>query len=254
MNYTITDRDVRMFLREAHQHSQVRRALPYVVAPLAIALIAAGAFNYLAPVNRVASQAPVIAPLSTSLPQADAAAPAAEPVLTPVATPLPVTLPDNTFAASDLKISAPITWNVGFTDSEMNSALENGVIHIAGTALPGQKGMTAIAGHSSNYVWAKGKFNSIFAPLTKAQPGQIFEINYQGTMYRYRVSRVFEVQPTDTQVLGENNMTGVRLITCTPVGTSLRRLIVDAEQIFPDPALSAPFNGNTFSGSLPSGQ
>lgn len=255
MNYTLTDHDVRMFLREAPKHSQVRRALPYMATPLIAALIVAGGLNILVP-KRIISQAAVIMPATTSLPTvtSNAVLPKSTPTPEATPTPLPITLPENTLATEDLKISAPVQWNVGFTDKEMNAALPNGLIQLAGSAVPGQKGMVNIAGHSSNYPWVKGKFNSVYAPLTKAKAGMVFEINYQNTMYRYQVTKVYEVNPNDTGVLSDNSETGIRLITCTPVGTSLHRLIVEAQQIFPDPNAAAPFSGAIFSGSLPADQ
>ncbi|HSI20275.1 MAG TPA: sortase [Verrucomicrobiae bacterium] len=255
MNYTLSDQDIRIFLREAPTTGPFfRRVFTYAAGFIAIALILAAGLTIFAP-NPVNSSAPILAPAGQSTPVADATpTPSAAPTPTPTATPLPVTIPNDTFSAADVKISAPIIWNVESTEKAMNKALERGVIHLSGTPVPGQQGMSAIAGHSSNYAWAKGDFNSIFAPLTKTKVGQTLEVNYQGVMYRYEVTRVYEVKPTNTAILADHSKTGIRLITCTPVGTSLRRFIVEAEQVFPDPALAAPFNGSSLNGTLPSGR
>ena len=48
---------------------------------------------------------------------------------------------------------------------------------------------------------------------------------------------------------------GLRLITCTPVGTSLNRLVVEAKQISPDPAGNLAYTQQNYTGgSIPSGQ
>ncbi len=264
MNYTLTDHDVRMFIQEAPLFPRIRRAVPYMAGIIAATVLVAGGVYAYGPNRTVISEAPVatVTTATTSAPIADptptpvqAAAVLSTPTPTPAptATPLPVTIANNSISAIKV-VSAPIIWDVGASEAEMDSALQKGVIHLAGTPLPGQKGMVAIAGHSSNYVWAKGDFNSIFAPLTKVKAGQVFDINYNGTMYRYQVSKVYEVNPSDANVLNDNSKTGIRLITCTPVGTSLRRLIVEADQIFPDPNITAPFNGSTFNGTLPGDQ
>jgi LPXTG-site transpeptidase (sortase) family protein len=253
MSYILTEHDIRMFLQEPPKASWLRYALPSVAVLATVAALVV-AVTSIATSATIAEQNPVVAP-STSFqpPVADAAVvPEATPTPKPTPTPLPVTLPNDTFSAADLKISAPIIWEVPFNDKDMNKALEKGVIHVAGTPLPGQQGMTTIAGHSSNFAWAKGQFNQIFAPLTKATPGQTFEINYQGVMYRYEVTRVYEVKPNRVDIMSDHSQTGARFITCTPIGTSLRRLIVDAKQVFPDPTYSAPFTGNAFNGTLPS--
>ena len=47
-------------------------------------------------------------------------------------------------------------------------------------------------------------------------------------------------EPTDFSVLGSTDKPAtVTLITCDPPGTSTNRLIIQAEQIFPDPSGNA---------------
>lgn len=246
MNYILTEPDIRIFLREAPRTSRIWHTAKYALAVVAAATLACGVLASVLPRQIVAEQSPVSVPLNAVA----TATPA--PSTAPTATPLPVTLPNDTISLGDLKISAPITWEVAMTTKEMNAALEKGVIHLAGTPLPGEQGMASIAGHSSNYPWAKGDFNGIFAPLTKAQTGQLIELNYAGVMYQYKISKIYEVKPNNVDILTDNSRTGLRLITCTPVGTSLRRLVVEADQIFPDPSKAVPFTGQAPTGSLPS--
>jgi LPXTG-site transpeptidase (sortase) family protein len=254
MSYTLTDQEIRMFLREAPTRPTLRRAASFVAGPLIAALILVSAFNYLRPTPTMISENQAILPVATTTAPIADVTPAPQATAVPTATPLPVTIPNNTFAAGDVNIAAPILWDVAFDDTSVNKALQNGVIHIAGTALPGQNGTIAIAGHSSNYPWIKGDFNSIFAPLTKMKPGQLIEVNYEGTMYHYNVTRVYEVSPNDLSVLKSTGKAKLVSITCTPVGTSLRRLIVEADQIFPDPGTNKAFNGSDLNGSLPGDQ
>jgi LPXTG-site transpeptidase (sortase) family protein len=249
--YTFNEREIRMFLRPAPSRGRLKGILPLVSGALAILVVAAVALSVLQPDSTIAVRTPVLLPASKARPVEDVVATVATPTPEPTPTPLPVTLPNETLAASELSVSAPVIWEVPFIEDAMNSSLEKGVIHIAGTALPGQQGMSAIAGHSSNYPWSKGQFNTVFAPLTKAKIGDTFEINYKGTMYQYKVSKVYEVKPTEVAILSDHSRTGIRLITCTPLGTSLRRLIVEADQVFPDPKYAAPFNGSALNGSLP---
>ena len=174
-------------------------------------------------------------------------------IATPAPTPVPsaLTIPDNTVSYSDLGVSAPVQWDTPFLDAPMQKALETGVIHIAGTAKPGQNGMAIITGHSSNYYWDKGAFNNVFAPLTKAKAGQTIDLAYNGAQYSYTVTKIYEVKPTQLDVLQAGSKPGLRLITCTPVGTSLRRLVVEAEQTSPDPALATAFTQSVATGALP---
>ena len=57
---------------------------------------------------------------------------------------------------------------------------------------------------------------------------------YGGDLHVYKVVKTYEVKPTDVSVLDQPN--GKRfstLMTCTPIGTTLRRLIVQAEEVDP---------------------
>lgn len=45
--------------------------------------------------------------------------------------------------------------------------LQKGIVRYPGTAKPGETGNAFIFGHSSNYYWEKGDYNSVFAALDK---------------------------------------------------------------------------------------
>jgi len=55
-------------------------------------------------------------------------------------------------------------WNTVFMKE-----LENGIIKYPGSADPGTEGNSFIFGHSSNYPWAKGNYNDVFALLNEVQ-------------------------------------------------------------------------------------
>jgi len=186
-------------------------------------------------------------------PSPSAAALASIPAPTPTPTPVPgPQIPDNTVVVPSVGISAPISWNISASDDKLiHAQLEQGVIQIAGSALPGQHGMVAISGHSSNYVWDKGQYNTIFAPLHKVKVGDEIDVSRAGTTYVYKVSKIYQVKPTEVSVLSDNQDVGVRLITCTPIGTALRRLVVEAVQVSPNPDDSTAFTPAPFSGNLP---
>lgn len=150
---------------------------------------------------------------------------------------------------SDLKIDAPIIWNSAYDSKTVLTNLRDGVVHLAGTALPGQKGLTILTGHSSYYRWAAGSYKDVFAPLLKAQLGQTIKISRAGTTYTYQISQIYEVTPDRTDLLVSGDETLLRLMTCTPLGSNTRRLIVEAKQIDPDPNQNQPFTGAKLSAS-----
>lgn len=102
---------------------------------------------------------------------------------------------------------------------------------------PGQNGNTVISGHSSNDVIDPGGYKFIFARLDKLKKGDTIYLNYKGTRYTYSVTGTKVVKPTELKALQVGDDKPVlTLITCTPLGTSLNRLLVFADQISPDPA------------------
>lgn len=135
-------------------------------------------------------------------------------------------------------------------DSQMK-AMENGVAWFGipgANSKPGQVGNTVISGHSSNDVIDSGDYKFIFARLEHLNKGDTIYANYKGTRYTYVVTKKEVVKPTDVQALiYDTDKPVMTLITCTPLGTSLNRLLVTAEQISPDPkgATKAPASTST---------
>lgn len=128
-----------------------------------------------------------------------------------------------------IQVNAPIIWNVA--PEQITQNLENGVVHYQGTALPGTLGNVFITGHSSYYPWAAGNYKDVFALLNKLKTGDKIYLQYKGANFIYEVSQVKIVLPDDLTVLGSTDQKTLTLMTCVPVGTNLKRLIVTAKQI-----------------------
>lgn len=144
-------------------------------------------------------------------------------------------LEENHLKIEVLNITAPINWRVTNNPADVAEGLSKGLIQIEGTSLPGEVGNVFVTGHSSNYPWAKGKYNSIFALLNKLVVGDTIQLKYKNTNYIYKVTKMRVVSPDDISVMKSENKSTLTLMTCTPVGTSLKRLIVSSDQIYPDP-------------------
>ncbi len=143
-----------------------------------------------------------------------------------------------TLIIAKLNVRVPIIFDQSGDNATIENELKNGVVQYAGTALPGQPSNVAIFGHSSNNIFSGGKYKFIFTLLDKLRPGDIAEIDFQATRYLYRVAISQVVPPTDSSVLAPSATPTLTLITCSPVGTDLNRLVVRAEQISPTPAAS----------------
>lgn len=112
--------------------------------------------------------------------------------------------------------------------------LKKTLVHYPDTALPGQLGNTVIFGHSVlPQFFNPENYLTIFSILYKLEEGDEILVSYDGVDYRYLVEDLFEVPPSDLSVL-EQRYDGqfLTLITCSPPGTYLRRLIVRTRLVY----------------------
>lgn len=116
-------------------------------------------------------------------------------------------------------------------ETQMQEALQFGVIHYPGTARPGQQGNVVITGHSSYFPWDPGRFKDVFAVLHELQEGDRMLMYYNQQQYIYEVTTMKKVWPSELDVLKPSTENKLTLITCTPIGTNLKRLVVEAKLI-----------------------
>lgn len=149
--------------------------------------------------------------------------------------------PRNMLIIPKLKLTVPIVtpptdallrqdWPA--VEKQIQASLEKGVVHYPGTAKAGQAGNFFITGHSSFYAWSPGMYKSVFARLHELSPGDEYWIYYNGDKHRYTVRSKKEVSPSDVTVLDQPPDERIStLMTCTPLGTTLRRLIIVAQEV-----------------------
>lgn len=138
-----------------------------------------------------------------------------------------------TLVIPKLGVTAPILFINTYDEATIEDNLRNGVVHYFETAEPGKVGNAFITGHSSNYWWQTGAYNYIFANLDKMTVGDQAKIYYDGNKFLYQVKDIKVVEPTDLSVLDQTSKPTLTLMTCTPPGTSWKRLIVTLDQIAP---------------------
>ncbi len=134
-----------------------------------------------------------------------------------------------------INLEVPVVYGVTTTtEKDVQRALQDGVVHYADTALPGQNGNLAIVGHSSNNILNPGKYKFVFVLLHKLENGDTFYLQKDGKRYIYQVYKRVVVPPSNTSVLGvQDQPATATLITCDPPGTSANRLVVVGKQISP---------------------
>jgi len=111
-------------------------------------------------------------------------------------------------------------------EQQIQESLRDGVVHYPGTAFPGEKGNVVITGHSSYFVWDPGRFKDVFALLQNVEIGDRIYVFYNQKKYVYEVYDIKVVLPTQVDILTQAGEDRLTLITCTPVGTNLKRLVV----------------------------
>ncbi|MFH1283997.1 MAG: class E sortase [Candidatus Peregrinibacteria bacterium] len=125
-------------------------------------------------------------------------------------------------------------------EKEMQEALRSGVVHYPGTALPGQTGNVVITGHSSYFPWDSGRFKDVFALLHNVVEGDRIVVYNEQKKHVYEVTEIKIVLPSDIDILKQTPDDRLTLVTCTPVGTNLKRLIVIAKPIDTSSVAAAP--------------
>jgi sortase A len=119
-------------------------------------------------------------------------------------------------------------WN----ENTYSKALKRGVAQAKGSSLPNEKGSMYLFAHSSGLPWELTRENTIFLRLGELNINDRILIDYKGKRYTYKVINKIEVWPSETAYLTDVNKKDGLLIlqTCTPIGTSLKRLLIIAKK------------------------
>ena len=115
-------------------------------------------------------------------------------------------------------------------------SLDKNLIQYPGTANPGELGSPIIFGHSVSPLFYNPsitnprRYTSLFTKIMDLKKDDKIIVEYDGITYTYRVTNKIEVKPDDTYILEQRyDARELKLVTCTPPGTLLRRGIVFAQ-------------------------
>lgn len=117
--------------------------------------------------------------------------------------------------------------------------LEESLIAYPGTALPGEFGAPVIFGHSvlrkfyNPQLNNPRRYNSIFSTIMTLKEGvDKIIVKADGVTYTYLVQQKTEVKPEDVYILTQQyDAKRLKLVTCVPEGTYLRRGVVTAQLV-----------------------
>ena len=113
-----------------------------------------------------------------------------------------------------------ISLTVPLVDGIDSVSLKYAVGRFTETAMPGEKGNCAVAGHRSF------TYNQYFNRLNEVEAGDLITVKTQKGEFKYVVYEKKIVEPTDLSVLENTGEFIMTLITCHPERSSAFRLIV----------------------------
>jgi len=109
-------------------------------------------------------------------------------------------------------------------DGTDRETLKKGPGHIIGTSYPGSIGTVAISGHRTTY-------GAPFFNIDKLKAGDEITMESFDTIYRYAVTELMIVEPTDVWVLNPTPYPSLILTTCNPKYSAKERLIIFAKMV-----------------------
>lgn len=115
--------------------------------------------------------------------------------------------------------------------STVNNDLSKHLVNYDGTAIPPEKGNAVIFGHSTlPQLFDPKNYKAIFATAYKLQNGDVIEATVSGVTYTYKIYSITVVDADDTSIFTQDySQQTLTIVTCTPPGTTWKRLIIRAK-------------------------
>jgi LPXTG-site transpeptidase (sortase) family protein len=139
------------------------------------------------------------------------------------------TAPGNWIRIPSIGVNVPLDLAASLQDKDVLAALVSGAALYPNGILPGRLGNAFIAAHSTGEPW-KGKYRFAFLKIDQIKPGDVINIDYNGTRYTYEVVGSKLVKPSaDFTVQSDRPMPTVTLMACWPLWTINQRMLVTGE-------------------------
>lgn len=108
-----------------------------------------------------------------------------------------------------------------------SNELSKGLVHLPGSALPGEKGNVFISGHSRLPQFKVG-IKSYFVNLSDLKKDDEIKVTAESGEFTYKVIGIKVVDPKDLSVIfpPDTQHRYITLMTCVPPGLNTKRLVV----------------------------
>lgn len=149
-------------------------------------------------------------------------------VVEPVTTPL---TEDSTFITlPGIEGPLPVVFSKTLDEPTIQGLLKEGAVSLPlGTSF-GDKGNMVVTAHSSGFE-SFGPYRFAFAKLSELTPGQEYTVTTPKAVYTYKVYGSEVVWPTEVDKLPKGDKSTVTLVTCWPLWTNFKRLLVFSELV-----------------------
>ncbi len=137
---------------------------------------------------------------------------------------------NNHLIIPEIGLNSPVQWNTD--QSNLKEVLKNGLVHLKESSLPSDpSGNTFIVGYSSYYNWIQNKNSDVFALLHNLRINDKIYLTYNQNIYTYQINFKATIKSSEIEIIKPNNQKQLTLMTYTPIGTNLNKLIIIADQI-----------------------
>lgn len=153
-----------------------------------------------------------------------------KPAASPAASPLPVPNGATVLMLPTLSETIPVIKSDTWDEARVQELLKDGAVILPRGSSFGQPGNTVVTAHSSGFE-SFGPYRFAFAKLAELKVGDEFSIKTGKAAYTYRVYDEKIVWPNQVDQLPADGRSSVTLVTCWPIWTNYKRLLVNAELV-----------------------
>ena len=126
--------------------------------------------------------------------------------------------------------SIPLVFSDTLEEEKLQEYLKEGAVVLPLGPTFGESGNVVVTAHSSG-TQSFGPYRFAFSKLAELQEGDEFFIHIPNKTYTYKVYKKEIVWPTQVDHLPQDDRSTVTLVTCWPLWTNFKRLLVHSELV-----------------------
>jgi LPXTG-site transpeptidase (sortase) family protein len=153
---------------------------------------------------------------------------AADLIAEPTAVPSVNPATDSFITLPSLDAPLPLIYSATLDEPRLQELLKEGAVVLPLGIAFGEAGNIVVTAHSSG-TESFGPYRFAFAKLSELNEGDEYSISTPTATYRYKVYKKEIVWPHEVNKLPQDDRSTVTLVTCWPLWTNFKRLLVHTE-------------------------